>query len=142
MSLVVTNAGQLDLLELLLKTALLVDETFHLHLYSNNYDPTKTSVLGDFTECMFSGYDVVELFRTDWQTPVQVGDYAQSLYGTTFVSWLALSGSQTCYGYFVTDESDAAVIWAELLQVPQTVTTATPILIWPLLRLKSDNPGP
>jgi hypothetical protein len=140
---VVPDLGEKQLLGVMLKTALLVDANWRLHLFQNNYSPNRVSEITDFVEANFDGYDVVELDRSVWLDPVSIGGVAYSTYGTSLVSWLATSGSQTVYGYYVTDADDTVVLWAERTTTGTVVTTFTPFQMLPLMRLHSEfEPAP
>ena len=138
MPLVVPNEGEPTLLRLMLVAALIADEPFLLHLYSNNYDPVKDSVLGDFMEASFSGYDTIQLDRDTWTYPVEIAGIANTTYGVTFLQWLATSGTQDIYGYYVTDLAETICIWAEKLATPVTVSASVPVVLLPVMRLHSE----
>lgn len=143
MPLVVPDLGEVELLRLMLKTALAVDEPLSLRLYANDYAPNRQSVLANFTAASFDGYAPITLARAGWSAPATVGGIAQSTHGAAPAQWIAASGSQTCYGYYVTDAAGAVVYWAERFPAPLTVTTAVPILVVPVMRLRSESqPAP
>ena len=83
------------------------------HLYQNDYTPTETSALADFTEANFTGYSAQTVAATAWNNSVTDGS------GTTCadapdISWTNTgTTSQNIYGYYVTDTANTTLLWAE-----------------------------
>lgn len=143
MSIVVPDLGEKYLLKTMLQTALATDEPLHLHLFKNNYTPNRESELDDFVEADYSGYAIIQLDRSEWRDPVTMNGVAVTLYGLTPLSWVSASGTQTVHGYYVTNEADDLVIWAERFVTPALITTSSgPVLVF-LMRLHSElEPAP
>lgn len=136
---VVPDSGEVILLQWMLRTAFLIDEPVLYHLFVNNFQPNKQSVRADFVEPTFPGYDVVPVDRADWVFPTVVGGVASTFRNDGFISWMATSGpGESIFGYFVTDEDDAVVIWAEAFPAPQVVNTVNAVLVFPTMRLHSE----
>ena len=110
MTLTVPDVGEALLLDNALKTA--SPEALILRLYSNNYDPIKTSVAGAFTEVTGSGYAAKMLTRAGWGAAVP-GSPSVSTYGTaqTF-NW---TGAATVVGYYLVGATSGTLYWAERL---------------------------
>ena len=110
MTLTVPDIGETMLLDNALKTA--SPEALILRLYSNNYDPIKTSVVGSFTEVTGSGYAAKTLTRAGWGAAVPDGP-SSSTYGTmqTF-NW---TGAATVVGYYLVGAVSGTLYWAERL---------------------------
>lgn len=142
MAIVVPDLGEIELLKVMLQTALAVDQVWHVHLFQNDYHPNRESVLDDFVEATFSGYEVLDLNRDQWLDPVTIGGVASTTYGVTLASWVSTSGSQVVYGYYVTDEGDSVVLWAERTSDGTVVSTSTPYQMLPLMRLHSESEPP
>lgn len=138
MPLVVFDDAEAYLLDLLMRTDDLSGEVWHLHLYQNDFTPLADSVLADFFECNFSGYDVIELTRADWSEASSVGGIAQTTWGTGFQQWLTTSGSQDVYGYYITTNDDLLALWGERFATKFIVTTVNPVLMLPTMRLHSE----
>lgn len=75
------------------------------HLFKNDVTPDGNSVLGDFTECDFDGYDVVDLQPWDAATWNGGTAEAEALPQAT-MSWLNEGAAQDIYGVYFTDEND------------------------------------
>lgn len=114
-----TDVGELLLLKWMLQ-ATSTPETLVLHLYSNNYTPTSSSTLANFTECDFVGYSAQTLSRATWGNPTTVSGAASSTYGA-IPSYTAGSG-QTIYGAYLTGAtSTTTVVFAARFATPKTV---------------------
>lgn len=122
----VLMAGIMTAVELALGTA--ITGLVHVHLYTNNLSPTKTNVLGDFTELTnveVPGYAVksanwfagVPFRRSDgtWEDP-------SSLVDPTFVATGAPPVPIVVYGAFLTDSTDAILVGSGIFTVPFTFT--------------------
>lgn len=139
---VVPNEGELWLLDLLLRETVPSTLKFVLRLYRNDWTPEKDSVRADASEATFAGYLPVEMDRAAWTAAQLVGGEAQSTYGTLYQQWLASSGNQLIYGYFVTDEDDNFILWAERFVTAVNVSAVTPVVMMPVLRLHSEFQPP
>lgn len=81
-----------------------------LHLFTNDYDPTDTDVIGFFTECAFTGYSSVSLTNGSW-VPTDTSGIG-SVWAYPTISWTFTDGGDL-FGYWVQDDNTAAVIYAE-----------------------------
>ena len=133
--LVVPDEGELVLLEWMLKSG---PSDLHLHLYKNDYSPTRESTAIDFTDCDFVDYYIALLEPSNWSGPVLDDGAAQLVWGPGFITWATTGTDQYAFGYFVTTEDDATVVWAERFAAPQLVTITSPILVRPVMRLHSE----
>lgn len=140
MAIVVPDEGELVLLNWMLRTAFLVDEPVHFHLFDIFYLPHGNSHVVDFHEASFPGYDIIEVLREDWAFPASIGGVASINYAPGFLSWQASSGPDVAiWGYFVTNEADDTCLWAEPFNPFQTVSTTVPVLVLPAMRLHSED---
>jgi len=136
MALVVSNAGELLLLEWLLKSTS-TPENLTLKLYSNNYTPLATSTAANFTECTFTDYAAKTLSRASWTAPATNGSGKGE---TTYAEqeWTAGS-SQTIYGYYVVGATSGTLIWAQLFPTPRTPASGDTVVVTPKFTLNSEN---
>ena len=85
----------------------------NLHLYTNNYTPTSSDIITDYTEATYVGYAAALLSgasdggidgsdRDTWTWPSE-------LFQATSSSGLP----ETVYGAYYTDTGDTTVLWAE-----------------------------
>jgi hypothetical protein len=109
MALITTNNGEVILLEWMLVEEAFTDPV-KLKLFSNNYTPVATSAVGDFTEATFTGYTEKTLDRDTWNAPSSSGGKGTITYPEQ--TWTAGS-SQTIYGYYITNNAEDEVLWAE-----------------------------
>jgi hypothetical protein len=134
MTFVLSTGGEVTLLTIMLKSALAVDQPFTLHLYNNNITPTSSSVVGDFTETSFTGYNSVTLSRATWQTPTVVGSSAQIQYNTSSITWTCSGSGDTIYGAFILDGS-GNLVWAEPFTAPRTLANGDVLNYLPIVSL-------
>jgi hypothetical protein len=126
-SIVFPDLGEVYLLRRLVAPDPIEDiRPWHLRLYKNNYTPNRVSLIGAFTECDFDGYAAKDMTLADWQA-IQLADgIAIAQWGAGFSSWIADSGSQNVYGYYVTDPDDTLCILAERFDAPFPVDSGHP----------------
>lgn len=111
MGLIIPNEGELELLDKMLKVALLVDEDYLLKLYKNNYTPDANSTAANFTEADFSGYSAKTLVRASWNTSTTVSGKASTSYPQQ--TWTCGVTTNDIYGYYVLGADSGVVLWAE-----------------------------
>jgi hypothetical protein len=101
MALVVPNVGENEILVRAFK-----HENSSLRLYTNDYTPVKTSVIGSFTEATVSGYSAKTLASGSWAISTSgTLSYAEQ----EFLPLATMSG----YGYYVTDVANSIPLYAE-----------------------------
>jgi len=109
MALVVPNVGA----QILLRRALgdLATGNLILKLFTNDYTPVETSVVGSFTEATGSGY--AEKSLTDGSWTVTNADPAVATYdgGDQVFTFTGALGN--VYGYYITDFAETGLVWAE-----------------------------
>ena len=137
MALVVPDLGEQYLLTLLLRDTVPADFPFWLGLYKNDYVPVRDTELADLVRADYAGYAPVPLVRASWNVPTDVGGVAQTFWGAGFVSFAPTSGTQTVYGYMVTDPSDSLLLWLERFPSPISISTVNPAFVLPSMRLNS-----
>ena len=140
MPLIVPDAGELFLLDTLLKKALsATSEAQILKLYTNNVTPNSSFVVGSLVEATFTNYAARTLTRSGWSAAVSVSNKAESSYGTT-QSWTCGSTGQTVNGYYVqSNGSGSQVLWAELFTTARTLASGDILNITPKFTLFSEN---
>ena len=136
MALVTPNAGELELLDKMLKDALSSDEDYILKLYSNDYTPDQAAVTASFTEANFTNYAATTLTRAGWSSAATVSNKAESSYATQ--SWTCGATGNTIYGYYVCNPSDT-VLWAEKFAVSRTLADGDVLNLTPKFSLNSEN---
>jgi len=86
-------------------------------LYTNNYTPLDTSVLGDFTEAAGGGYAAISLGTTWTVDTLHVTPAVAVHPAISYVFTGTLTGLTTVYGMYITDSSNV-VIFAEKFGTP------------------------
>jgi iron uptake system EfeUOB component EfeO/EfeM len=79
-----------------------------MHLFTNDYTPVETSTKASFTEASDGSYSSVTLTGDSWS--ISEGAPTEASYAQQTFSF---AGASTVYGYYVTDDSDSTVLWAE-----------------------------
>jgi hypothetical protein len=89
-----------------------------MRLFVNNITPGAATVKADFTECTLTGYTSKTLNTSNWtfgiSSSVETASYPQQ-------NWVFTASGQTIYGYYVTDPTDAKVVWCERIASPYAV---------------------
>lgn len=89
----------------------------NLHLFKSNITPANGDVLSDYTsphEADFGGYAPIAIANIDWSAAGLDG--SDRAFSTAPLQTFTQDGggsSNTIYGYFVTDSTDADLLWAE-----------------------------
>lgn len=133
--LVVPDAGEIPMLDAV--TAAL---GLKLRLYKNNYTPSQSTVIGDFSgnEANFSGYAAATPAMGASST---ISHKATSVDAATRTFTHNGGGTaNTIYGYYVTDAGATIVYWAERLPAPVTMgSNGDTINVTLQLTLNSEN---
>lgn len=138
MPLVVPDAGELRLLDTMLKLALSTNENHILKLYQTNVTPNSASVPASFSEANFTGYAARTLTRSSWNSAVTVSAKAESSYGSV-QSWTCGTTGNTIYGYWVEGSTSAKCLWAELFSTSRVLANGDVLNITPKFTLSSEN---
>ena len=81
-----------------------------MHLYNNNYTPTETDNIANYTETSASNYSAVRLAGGQWTVASGVSAGATATYAQQSFNF---SSADTIYGYFVTSQQKQVLLWAE-----------------------------
>lgn len=120
MSIIVPDIAELLQLQLLLDSLI---DTAVVHLFSNNITPDEDTVLGDFTECTYSGYGGGQ--TPTWDGPTT--DMSNRAAITSEVMQYAHNGgatANTVYGYYVV-ASGTDLVFCERFAAPIVMDDAT-----------------
>lgn len=80
-----------------------------LHLFSNNYTPTTTDTVSNYTEVSATGYSSQSLSPGNWTVSLISGVEVASYITLSFT----LGSSATIYGYYLTDSTNTVLVGAE-----------------------------
>lgn len=138
MALVVPNAGELRLLNILLKLTSKTDD-MHLKLYHNDVTPDANSMSASFASATFDGYTIMPLARATWNSAVVSSTKAESSYGSAALSWTCGATGDTVYGYWVEDSADGVCMWAERFGTARQLSNTDILNITPKFTLESEN---
>lgn len=108
MALLVPDVGERELLGRALNKE--TPDDVIIHLYTNNKTPAEGDVLGGYTEATAAGYASITLTGASWTistvSNTTTGEYAQ-------VSFDFTAAEPNIYGYYVTDNANSILLWAE-----------------------------
>lgn len=132
MTLRIPNEGEGKLLEFALGKS--SQETLVLRLFSSNTTPADTDTTATYTEVSGNGYAAKSLTGSSWT--VTPGAPSSATYPTQTFTFTGAAGN--VYGYFVTSQSSAKVLWAERFSDgPYNVTASgQTINVTPVLTLQ------
>ena len=109
-----------------------------LRLYTNDYTPVPASVVGSFTEMTTQNYAAKTLTNTSWVVTA-IDPEAQAAYAEQSFVFDGSGGNTTVYGYYLTDNTAGALLWAERFASPQVVpgTLGGTISVTPTITLRT-----
>ncbi len=107
MAAVVPYVGEVLMLRYIVNNA--TPDNLRLHLYSNNVVPSKSDVLGTYSEVAVGGYSNVSLTGSLW-TAATVSGTTTAVYPTQSFTF---STSVVVYGLYVTNNASGQLLWAE-----------------------------
>lgn len=137
MALIVPDEGEIELLTKLLKNTT-DTEDYLLRLYKNNYVPSGTTTLTDFTEADFTNYAEKTIARSDWSTPTTgVTNKAESQ--VSIQAWTCGTVGNTIYGYYVIGSVSGKVLWAEKFASTRVLEDSDILNLTPKFNLSSAN---
>ena len=107
MTLLVPNNAEQIFLNLILNKS--TPENLVIRLFSNNKTPAEGDLVGDYTEVSGGGYASQSLTPGSWT--VSPGAPTQATHSLVSFGFTGAAGN--VYGYFVTQATSGALMWAE-----------------------------
>jgi hypothetical protein len=111
-------------------------QSWHVHLYQNDFDPVPGTSLDDFDEADYTDYEPIAIDPANFLGALAVTAHVAIAPYNVALSFLAGSSgfsTQNIYGYFVTDDSDN-YYYCERFAVTQTIVPNATLLLTPELR--------
>lgn len=139
MALVVTNGGEVQLLNKMLKAALTSDENYVLKLFQNNVTPDSTFVPASLTEANFTNYAAKTLTRSNWNSATTISGKAVSSYGSNPQTWTCGTTGNTVYGYWIEGATSGVCLWAERFGSSRVMASGDVLNLTPQFSLDSEN---
>ena len=133
MNIVATDAGALAIL----LAALGSSPSMKVRLFSNNHAMDHATVLGDLTECAFTGYSAA---APTWTTPAISGGVPQTLPSPAGVPFTYSGASTTVvYGFYLTDSGGTVLYGGSTFPAPVTLSTiVTTLTVYPVYTTKEE----
>jgi hypothetical protein len=107
MALLVPNAGEVAMLNMVLNKSTPENQT--LKLYTNNITPAETDTAATYTEASGNGYAAVGLTGASWT----VTSGAPSSAATAQQTFTFTGALGNVYGYFIVMATAGTILWAE-----------------------------
>jgi hypothetical protein len=107
--LVVPKSASLLLMDAI-KDSLL--QNLSLHLFVNNYSPDLNTGFGNLTEATFPGYSPIS-FAFTLPATINGANKAELVFFGSGTFTATGSSSDIAYGYYVVDDDDGSLLWAE-----------------------------
>lgn len=111
---------------------------YTLRLFKNDYTPSPTSALADFTEANFTDYAAKALASGSWLPATTVSGAAQKAYDTE-QSWVCGATGNTIYGYYVVDDTTGLLEYAERFDVPRVLINGNELRFTPKVTGQSKS---
>lgn len=105
-------------------------QTFHMHLFKNDYVPVPGTTLDDFEEADYDGYEAQFFDGSSFQDPT-VTDHVAATLSDTPATFTGDAGSwepQEIFGYYMTDEDDNYA-WCERFGASRTIHPSESIVV-------------
>lgn len=141
MALVLADVGADQILKAYFNNSWPASKNLKLRLYTNNYTPVDTSVVGSFTEMSGAGYAPISLTNGSWTVTVG-NDPSDAVYAEQTFTFTG-SGS-TIYGYYIEDNdgSTGTLVWAELFGSTYTpANNGDTLKVTPKFQLSKGTPA-
>ena len=99
--------------------------TQHVRLYQNDYAPSPTSLLADFVAATYDGYAAAAITPATWPIFLQGISQAVAVGPGLVFSPTGSTTPNLIYGYYVTDNTGARLLWAERFAEPKVLNGVT-----------------
>jgi hypothetical protein len=135
MGLVVPNAIEVAIMQNLLNTPLT------LRLFGNAHTPVGTDSVGAYTEIAGGGYANKPLIYSGWSFQTSIAPSSASYTIQTWIFTGVINAPGTIYGYYITRNSDGALLWAESFpaaNIPFGAVAGSKIVVLPRFTAESQ----
>lgn len=116
--LVLTDLGAKKLVAWALTDATEFPSIGTVNLFTNDFVPNRAMVLSDFVVPAFPAYEAADLPRAGWSPPTIVNSKAQVERVVSPIAWTNDGDAESVYGYFVVDDDDLSILWADRFPSP------------------------
>lgn len=141
--LVVSNEGEVELLDLAVRRTETASRGWTLNLYQNDVTPNRDTVLAAFVESTFPSYLPVDLIDSLWQPPFSSSGIARTQYTPDPVVWTPGSDTgEPVYGFFLTFAGGTKLLWSQRLDAAVVPTTLVPVTLLLLFAARSESQPP
>jgi len=110
----------------------------HYHLGTISFTVTKATLLASFTECALAGYAPILVALADWALQGVVGH--QGISQAAPITYITSDvPGENIYQVYVTDVTDAILLWGYTLDAGVMFNAANPLSVTPYLGDFSTN---
>ncbi len=131
MALLVPDAGEVSLLDMMLSDASPNSQTMKLYTAVAG-GIVEGTVHGDFTEATFTGYVTKVLARATWAGAATATGTTSKAYPVQ--SW-APTSAQTILGYYVIETTAGGILWAEAFAASRALVSGDTLNVTPVMEL-------
>jgi hypothetical protein len=111
---------------------IVTSEDLRYHLFTNNLVVGPTTVLTDFVEQVGNGYAVVTVHPQDWLVPTVTSHVGVRT--AAAISFVPVGAAWNVYGFYVTDATNAFLMWAGRFDgAPIVQAIADPLVMVPIV---------
>lgn len=92
-----------------------------IHLFVNDFTPSPTSALGDFTDCTATGYTPGSV---TWDTPSLNDNLQAEVYGNVFETIFSAGATElpTIYGFYLVGSDTTTLLGSARYDTPVAIT--------------------
>ena len=119
MALIIPDASEVLMLRFALGDVT-PNTTCTLRLFVNDYTPVPATTEANFTEMTTQNYTPIVLTNTNWTVTAEDPE-AQGVQAEQTFTFDGSGGDTIVYGYYITDDTAGALLWAERFPSPPTV---------------------
>ena len=125
MNMVIPNEGKLLLLGWAIRDQAFSSAGYSVVLYQNNYTPVDATTWTYFTEATFTGYQPVNLLRSNFAPPIILTDVAYITSSITPIFNCTGGSPQTVYGWYMYEVGTSLIIAAQRFDTPRVMSSGT-----------------
>jgi len=107
---------------------------WHIHLYTNAYDPVANDSVANYTEAAFGSYSINAINQAHWGAASVTAHIATSTNSDTQAYSPSSGTPVTIVGYYITLGDDTTWVYAERFAASRTLNVGDTLNVTPALR--------
>ena len=130
---VIPNEGKQRWLDRLFKESADAGDIINVRIFTNNFTPSDTTVLADFTQAAWTGYAAVVLTPATFNAATVVANVGQAQYPTAPSFTMTAGSPVTAYGWYIEDPDTGVCLATQLFSTPRSMTPGATISLDPFI---------